>query len=91
MGDVDPLDRARDRAVVEEAQVLVAVLAQQLVGLVDVDTAAEQVREDALVVPRRVPFEQRGEAIEQQVDDPLVEHPLRRGQALVVGHPVAGE
>ena len=45
---LDPLHPAADRAVVEEAQVVVAVLSQELVGLVDVDLAAHQQRELAL-------------------------------------------
>jgi hypothetical protein len=49
-----PLDRrhaAADRAVVEQAQVVVALALEQPVCRLDVDLAAEEVGEDAAVVP----------------------------------------
>ena len=47
-----PSMRRDDRAVVEEAQVVVAVLGEQRVRLVDVDLAAEQLRELAVACAR---------------------------------------
>ena len=64
-----PLDRRHrlaDRAVVEQPQVVVAVLAEQGVGLVDVDLAAEEVGEQAAVVPGLVVLEPAGEVVEEQ-------------------------
>jgi hypothetical protein len=65
MRRVDARHRRRDRAVVEEPQVVVPALDEGRVGLGDVDAAAEEVREDAVAVPGPVPFEPPGEAPEQ--------------------------
>ena len=78
-GALDSLHRAADRAVVEEAQVVVAALAQQLVGLGDVDPAAHQQRELAARVPGRVPLQPAREALEEQLRDPGGDQPLGRG------------
>ena len=56
-----------DAAVVDEAQVLVAVLLEQLVGLERVDVAAEQMADVAVAVPRVVVLEPAGVVVEQQL------------------------
>ena len=67
---LDGRHRPPDRAVVEQPQVVVAALAQQRVGLLDVDLAAEEVGEDAAVVPGRVVLEPPFEVLEEQLRDP---------------------
>src|SRR6188472_4076945 len=62
------LDRrhlAADRAVVEQAQVVVSLGSEQPVGLLDVDLAAEEVGEDAPGVPGRVVLEPPLKVLEQ--------------------------
>ncbi len=66
---LDGRHRPADGAVVEQAQVVVAVLAEQGVGLVDVDLAAEEVGEDAAGVPGLVVLEPPFEVLEQQLRD----------------------
>ena len=82
---------AVDRAVVEQAQEVVAVLLQQRVRVARVDRAAEQVRDLAVQVPRVVVLQAPLEVVEQQ---------LRRAAALdllvhradaLVGHVRIGE
>src|SRR6478609_962719 len=53
-GAVDGWHLAADRAVVEQAQVVVPAGLEQPVGLIDVDLAAEEVGEDAPLVPGSV-------------------------------------
>ena len=88
-----PLDRRHlpaDRAVVEQPQVVVAALAEQRVGLVDVDLAAEEVGEDAAVVPGRVVLEPPLEVLEQHLRDAARLDLLVDG-AVLVGNHVAGQ
>ena len=80
---------AADRAVVEQAQVAVAVGLEQRVGLVDVDLAAEEVGEDAAVVPGGVVLEPPLEALEEQLRDAALLDLLVDG-AVLVGDDVAG-
>src|SRR5215213_335103 len=67
---LDGRHRPADRTVVEQPQVLVAALVQQRVGLLDIDLAAEEVGEDAAVVPGRVVLEAPLEVLEEQLRDP---------------------
>ena len=91
MGDlVQSLHRARDRAVVEEAQVLVAALCQEPVGRLDVHLAPEEMRELAIVVPWVVPLEAPGKALEEHVGNAGGDH-LLRGCSVGVRNPIAGE
>ncbi len=89
-GAVDRRHRRADRAVVEQPQVAVAAALEQLVGLADVDLAAEEVGEDAAVVPGRVVLEVVGEALEQQLRHPARLH-LLVDRAALVGLQVAGQ
>ena len=57
-------------AVVDQAQVGVAVLGEQRLGLGDVDEAAQSVRDLAAAVIRCMGLEPTGEALEQQVGRP---------------------
>ena len=85
VGDLDPRHRPADRAVVEEAQVLVAGLGDQRVRLLGVDLAAHQQRELAAGVPGLVPLEPALEVGEQQLRDPGVEDLLGDGLPSSVG------
>ena len=62
---LDGRHRAADGAVVEQAQVVVPVLAEQRVGLVDVDLAAEQMGEDPAGVPGGVVLQPPFEVLEE--------------------------
>ncbi len=82
---LDRRHRGADGAVVEQPQVVVAVLAEQGVGLVDVDFAAEEVGVDAAVVPGVVVLEPVGEVVEEKARDAagldlLVDRALRPGR-----------
>ena len=86
---VKSLHRPGDRAVVEKPEVVVAVLGEQRVGLGDLDPAAKQMREHAVVVPGAVPLEPALEALEEEVRDPSGEHLVGR-RPVFVRQPVAG-
>ncbi len=89
-GAVDRRHRGADRTVVEQPQVIVAALAEQPVGLGDVDLAAEQVGEDAAVVPGVVVLEVLREALEQRLRG-AAGLDLLEDRAALVGDEVAGE
>ena len=86
---LDGRHRPADRAVVEQPQVVVAVLAEQRVGLVDVDLAAEEVGEDAAVVPGRVVLQPPFEVLEEHLRD-AARLDLLVDRAVLVGRHLAG-
>ena len=82
VGGLDPLHRPPIAPLSRKRRSSWPCSAEQLVRLRDVDLAAEQKREHAARVPRRVPLEPAREALEQQVRDPGVDHPLGRRAVL---------
>ena len=86
MGPVDGRHLAADRAVVEQPQVAVALGLEQPVGLLDVDLAAEEVGEDAPVVPGGVVLEPPLEVLEQHLRDAALLDLLVDGAVLVGDH-----
>jgi hypothetical protein len=66
LGVLDARDRQVDAAVVDEPQVVVAVLREQPVGLERVDVAAEQVADVAVAVPGVVVLEPAFVVLEQE-------------------------
>src|SRR5262249_992061 len=78
-----------DRAVVEQAQVVVASVGKRLVRLADVYLAAEEGGEDAAVMPGRVVLEPSLEALEEQLRDALA-LALPGDRAVLLGDHVAG-
>jgi hypothetical protein len=90
VGYVDSLHRTGDRAVVEEAEVAVAVLDEHGVCLDDVHLAAEEVRQKPVLVPGVMPLQPSREALEEEIGDAGGEHLLGR-RAVLVGNPLAGQ
>ena len=87
---LDRRHRRADRAVVEQPQVAGAVRGEQLVRLIDVDLAAEEVREDAAGVPGRVVLEPALEVLEEQLRHAALLH-LLVDRAALVGDHLAGQ
>jgi hypothetical protein len=89
VGDLDLRHRRRDRAVVEQPQIVVPLRLQQPVCLADVDQAAEEVRVLTARVPGLVVLQPSREAFEEQSRDAprldLLEDRRALGRAQVAG------